>query len=812
MVTTSDLSYSMPVKYHLKFYKHDGEYLNTYCQKFDGVNDDIDCGDHTDLWSQGLTKFAFSFWIYPTRGWDGVNNTLLVRHGSGPGHAFECDLDFSVVGQAYFQIRNGADTTTFEANSGTQNLVKLNQWNHIICSYDNSLGSANMKIFVNGVQGSTTANFTETVTLLANNLTLGGPSTDLKGLMKDFRWWTNDAFDATEALAFYTNGTMPSTPNYWLKMDEGLGTPVDSILGKTTTCDSVWFALGFMSDDPNPPIFINNAVLKLNTIMHSLEFEIDNSDGLAPVEWCEPGNIVTCEVWKNGFLQDIDNYLFIGQIDFPNELRVGYEAHTYKVSVVEIKQTIYDSNVTFIRNAPVDNLGEVLTNNATSFRIWRLIKDLFTNKQYTLLKDDKLQDRFPSGWFDTSYSQLSQAVDIIFPRPRIRNNSAGAGIDEWAELIGFNFYFDYPLGKISPVLRWPQEEYVKIVLKAGDTKDPATDDADLTAYITEDIVKESSSSQEGNFANMVSAISKIDNLIMAQKTINSNSTLMNFKAIAQPFTTQETDFTELQVMLSKQGDPQSPQERFNGAIFVNVGNKPVGKVLDFEIPLSDIDDVPTNIMVDLTERRRYMKNLGGQTNFYIVFYQRSNGNKADGTPDGNGSPNNNTNHGVRVHRDNATNGGSLIAEGGDKNAHTALVWKPHGPNYVFVIKSSINRLFVSANQESIIKVGKKEPQSLDFGFIEDVNTAQRYLSSILYFAVLYKMQIPLKVTVPNNFLFKPYMKIPGVMVNKIFPGGIDLEIQEVEYKFADNNNECSITCMAMVDEEFPSTFGCENLV
>ena len=806
MVTTSDPTYSMPVKYHLKFYKHDGTYLNTYCMKFDGVNDDINCGSHTDLWSKALTKFAFSFWIYPTIVHDGVNR-LLVRHGNG-NHGFECNIDDNTLGQVYFLLNNSVGTDFFARGN---NLVS-NQWNQIICSYDNSLGSANIRIYINGILGSTTANLTETISDVTSVMELGGPSTDLKGLMKDFRFWDSQAFNTAQALDFYENGTEPSAPEYVLPMNEGAGNPVDSVGGKTTTHDAEWFALGFMSDDPNPPIFVNNAVLKMNTIMHSLDFEVDNSDGLAPVEWFEPGNLVSIEVWKNGFLKDIDNYLFIGQIDFPNELRVGYEAHTYKVSVVEIKQVIYDSNVTLIRNAPVDTFGEVLTNNATQFRIWRLIKDLFTNKQYTLLRDDRLQDRFPSGWFDTSYAGLSQAVDIIFPRPRIKNNSAGSGIDEWSELVGFNFYFDYPLGKITPILRWPQEEYAKIVLKAGDTKDPLTDDADLTSYITEDIVKESSSSQEENFANIVSAISKIDNLIMAQKTINSNSTLMNFKAIAQPFTTQETDFTELQVMLSKQGDPSSPEERFNGAIFVNVGNKPVGKVLDFEIPLSDIDAEPTNVMVDLTERRRFMKNLGGQTNFYIVWYQRSNGNKADGTPDGNGNPNNNTNHGVRVHRDNATNGGSLIAESGDKNAHTSLVWKTHGPNYCFVLKSSINRLFVSSNQESIQKIGKKEPQSLDFGFIEDVNTAQRYLSSILYFSVLYKMQIPLKVTVPNNFLFKPYQKIPGVMVNKIFPGGIDLEIQEVEYHFADNTNECSITCMAMVDEEFPTTFGCTNLV
>jgi hypothetical protein len=48
-------------------------------------------------------------------------------------------------------------------------------------------------------------------------------------------------------------------------------------------------------------------------------------------------------------------------------------------------------------------------------------------------------------------------------------------------------------------------------------------------------------------------------------------------------------------------------------------------------------------------------------------------------------------------------------------------------------------------------------------------------------------------------------------VNKIFPGGIDLEIQEVEYPLSENSNECYLTCLATIDGNFPTTFGCTNL-
>jgi hypothetical protein len=562
----------------------------------------------------------------------------------------------------------------------------------------------------------------------------------------------------------------------------------------------------FDSTDTNPAVKINNVKLNLNTVMHSLEVEIDNSDGSVNPTWVQQGTRVKLQIWKNGSVTDSD-YIFIGCIDYPNEARVGFELHKFKVPIIELKQVLYDSNVTFVKNAPLDELGEPTTARARNYRLWRLIKDLLTNSDYTLLGDDTLADRVPGSITVSENTGISQRVDIIFPKPRIKGTSAGVGLDEWAELFGFNWYFRYNYpgneGGSEFMLRWPSEEYTPIVMKAGDTKDINSDDVLNTSYITEEIIKESSSSQEGNFANVISAISKIQNLIMAQSTTNDTSTLMNFKAIAMPFTTNETNFTELDLLMSKQGDPESPKNRVNGAIFVNVGNKPIGKVLDFEIPLNDIEDQPTAVTVDLTDRKRFMENLGGQTNFYIVIYQRSGKN---------GDPNHDTVDGVRWHRDNSTTGGSLIADNGDKDAHSTLVWKTHGPKYVFVVKSSINRLFVSTNQESVIQVGKKEPQSLDFGFIEDVNTAQRYVSSILYYASLYKVPIPLKVTVPNDFLFQPYQIIPAVTVNKIMPFGIDLEIQEVEYNLSENTNECSLVCLAIVDNSFPTTFGCANLV
>ena len=189
--------------------------------QFDGIDDNVNCGNHAELWSQGLTKFSFSFWIYPTILNDGANNRLLVRHGN-TAHGFECDISCCTANRVYFQCRNSVNTV-FEAQSN--GVIQKDKWNFITCVYDNSLGSANVKIYVNAVVGGTTANLTETLNN-SNVLEIGGPSTDLKGFAKDFRFWKAKALSAAEVLQLYRGENEHElTPDYWLPMDETSGDP-----------------------------------------------------------------------------------------------------------------------------------------------------------------------------------------------------------------------------------------------------------------------------------------------------------------------------------------------------------------------------------------------------------------------------------------------------------------------------------------------------------------------------------------------------------------------------------------------------------
>lgn len=195
---------------------------------FDGSNDYVNCGNDASLWSQSLTKFSFSFWIFPTAGWDG-NGRRVVAHNSGStAQAFSCLISDTVSNRIQFRIRNAANTAIDSINDTLQ----LNQWNHIVCVYDNSLGSANLKIYVNGVVG-TNANLTEAINL-STALILADSSNDFAGYMKDFRWWTTKALSTSEIDDIFNNRSSAPVPDYWLLLEEGSGNPLDAI-SKTKT-------------------------------------------------------------------------------------------------------------------------------------------------------------------------------------------------------------------------------------------------------------------------------------------------------------------------------------------------------------------------------------------------------------------------------------------------------------------------------------------------------------------------------------------------------------------------------------------------
>ena len=195
---------------------------------FDGVNDSVDCAVQVTLWSQSKTKFSFALWIYPLILGDN-NFREVIRQGWNATHAFVVYND-GATQNLLFVCKKADATEPFAAVA----LPGTNRWIHIACVYDNSLGSANIKMYVNGTVGPTTGNLTEVMDN-ASALTLSTTTTDFNGFQKDFRWYTTKALSAAEVTNIFNDSASAPTPDYWLKLNDGVGNPVDSIGGLTAT-------------------------------------------------------------------------------------------------------------------------------------------------------------------------------------------------------------------------------------------------------------------------------------------------------------------------------------------------------------------------------------------------------------------------------------------------------------------------------------------------------------------------------------------------------------------------------------------------
>lgn len=215
---------------------------------FDGVNDLVDLTNDATLWSQSLTKFSFAFWINPNVGYDG-NVRRLFDHGAGTAQGINCFLDNAVSNKIIFEVRSAANVA-FQASATTLN---LDQVHHVVCVYDNSLGSANLKIYVDGVVGGTTANLTEAINQSITAI-IAGSANRFGGRVIDFRWWTTKALSQSEVTSLFngTGDTEALLPNYWLPLNDGTGNPLDIISGTkvgTLTNGTAWATQSSLGGD-----------------------------------------------------------------------------------------------------------------------------------------------------------------------------------------------------------------------------------------------------------------------------------------------------------------------------------------------------------------------------------------------------------------------------------------------------------------------------------------------------------------------------------------------------------------------------------
>ena len=193
----------------------------------DGSNDYIQLTNDSALWSLGLTKFSFSIRVYSTAA-PVTADRYIVSHGNTSNHGKRLMYRTS-DGKISWNIKNAAGTNQ---DALSNSALPLNQWNSLMGTYDNTLGTQNIKLYINKTLQTDTGNLTETINI-SDELTLGTEvSANTPSIkVKDFRWWKTKALTQTEVNDIHDNAQSQPLPDYWLPMIEGANNPIDTITG-----------------------------------------------------------------------------------------------------------------------------------------------------------------------------------------------------------------------------------------------------------------------------------------------------------------------------------------------------------------------------------------------------------------------------------------------------------------------------------------------------------------------------------------------------------------------------------------------------
>ncbi len=196
--------------------------LNSFL--FDGIDEKMfSTANYTEL--NGTQNFSISFWIKPID----TNAGIVWRLGSQSGNNR----------LACLWRNNGSIDISFNTNSyyyrTLANSVPLNQWSHIVYTYDGTQSRYNRPdVYINGVNANgNTAGVTVTSSAFDGTLELGGTGTS--GTI-------NFGNNYIEELAVWDNTTLTETQSN--ELFNG-GTPTDlNNIASGLTQPTTWFRMG----------------------------------------------------------------------------------------------------------------------------------------------------------------------------------------------------------------------------------------------------------------------------------------------------------------------------------------------------------------------------------------------------------------------------------------------------------------------------------------------------------------------------------------------------------------------------------------
>jgi hypothetical protein len=390
------------------------------------------------------------------------------------------------------------------------------------------------------------------------------------------------------------------------------------------------------------------------------------------------------------------------------------------------------------------------------YNISNIFEESLTDRKWRPLNKEAIDDL--TGWTD---ELIDPAVNTNFP---VINEPLTPLWDFWdrlSQVAGAVWDIDYNTPDVEKVmLSYHPALHTGVILKSGDLK-LSTDDANKTAYIKSNFDIEENASADSGTATRLYTTTIIDRQVVTSSSKGTGFSTLNQKFLAQQVKIENDQrrITEFAFILSKVGEPESPNSRVNGEFRMDSGdNKPTGKVLAaFNIPLSSIESSPKTIFVnDVDVKIRFLE---GSNYAWLLLKDRS-GIK--------GNVENDPANTIKWHHNNILNvatalksASRTISNEADREAVESGEWNvsSNGPTYAFSVFSNIRRLQSRTNQQAATKLRLKEGV-IDSGFLSDPKSVSTYLSLNLAKRSKARRGIQeVAVRVPSNFIFAPYQWI-----------------------------------------------------
>ena len=165
---------------------------------FDGVNDDVLAGTGSSLNITG--NITIAAWIYPKSFGGGTKGRIFDKNDASPTVGYDLQLEDTTVNDGFaWVLGNGAASTSSNAN-----VIQLNQWQHVVLSYNGS----NCNFYVDGTSAGSPAFTTNSSSSSTITASIGGRASDtarqFDGLIDEVRIY-NRALSSTEVRWLFTD-------------------------------------------------------------------------------------------------------------------------------------------------------------------------------------------------------------------------------------------------------------------------------------------------------------------------------------------------------------------------------------------------------------------------------------------------------------------------------------------------------------------------------------------------------------------------------------------------------------------------------